>query len=56
MIALIAWSWFSSNWTGLLVWFGLALVFSLAGDIFLLSPVSSCPGWWHSSWRTWPIW
>ena len=44
MIALIAWSWFSTDWKGLLVWFGLALVFSLAGDIFLLSPRLFLPG------------
>jgi len=44
MIALIAWSWFSSDWKGLLLWFGLALVFSLAGDIFLLSSRLFLPG------------
>jgi uncharacterized membrane protein YhhN len=44
MIALIAGSWFSTDWKGLLVWFGLALVFSLAGDIFLLSPRLFLPG------------
>jgi uncharacterized membrane protein YhhN len=44
MIALIAWSWFSTDWKGLLIWFGLALVFSLAGDIFLLSPRLFLPG------------
>jgi uncharacterized membrane protein YhhN len=44
IIALIAGSWFLTHWTGLLVWFGLALVFSLAGDIFLLSPRLFLPG------------
>ena len=44
MIALIAGSWFSTRWTGLLLWFGLALVFSLVGDFLLLSPKLFLPG------------
>ena len=36
MVALIFWFTFEGQWMGPLMWFGAALVFSLAGDIFLL--------------------
>lgn len=38
MLALLGWFSLVGHWRGSLVWFGLALVFSLAGDIFLLLP------------------
>jgi uncharacterized membrane protein YhhN len=38
ILALIAWLRLLAAWNGPLVWFGLALCFSLAGDIFLLLP------------------
>jgi uncharacterized membrane protein YhhN len=38
MILLILWFSLLGRWQGPLVWFGLALVFSLAGDVFLLVP------------------
>lgn len=38
MVLLIAWFSQVGHWQGPLVWFGLALVFSLAGDIFLMLP------------------
>jgi uncharacterized membrane protein YhhN len=38
MISLILWFTSAGHWQGGLVWFGLALVFSLLGDIFLLFP------------------
>lgn len=38
MLFLIAWLWVESGFQGSLVWFGLGLVFSLAGDIFLMLP------------------
>ena len=44
MIGLIAWLWFFTNWSGVLLWFGLALVFSWAGDVFLLSKDYFLPG------------
>ncbi len=36
LVALIIWFSLLGNWQGVLLWFGLALVFSLAGDVFLL--------------------
>ncbi len=33
---LILWSYYLSGWDGRLIWFGLALIFSLLGDIFLM--------------------
>jgi len=44
IIALLAGSWFMTRWTGLLLFFGVALVFSLIGDILLLSPKLFLPG------------
>ena len=44
MIGLIAWSWFATSWHGFMLYFGLALVFSWAGDVFLLSPRYFLPG------------
>lgn len=44
IIALIAWLWFITNWQGTLLFFGIALVFSLAGDIFLLVDELFLPG------------
>ncbi|HWQ04894.1 MAG TPA: lysoplasmalogenase [Longilinea sp.] len=38
LIALIIWFSVLGGWRGALVWFGLGLVFSLLGDIFLLKP------------------
>ena len=38
LIALIIWFSILGSWRGVLVWFGLGLVFSLLGDIFLLKP------------------
>lgn len=38
MILLIVWFSAVSGWRGPLIWFGLGLVFSLLGDIFLLRP------------------
>jgi len=38
MLALMAWFSITGHWRGDLVWFGLALAFSLVGDIFLLLP------------------
>ncbi len=38
MLALIIWLWQASAFQGNLLWFGLGLLFSLAGDIFLLLP------------------
>ena len=38
LISLIIWSFQISHWQGKIIWFGLALVFSLAGDIFLMLP------------------
>lgn len=38
MLALIVWGWQASGYSGSLVWFGLGLIFSLAGDVFLLLP------------------
>jgi len=38
MLVLLAWLWQASHFQGQLIWFALALVFSLAGDIFLMLP------------------
>lgn len=38
MVLLIAWFSVMSGWRGPLVWFGLGLVFSLLGDVFLMLP------------------
>jgi uncharacterized membrane protein YhhN len=38
MLALLAWLWQSSALGGPLLWFGLGIVFSLAGDVFLMLP------------------
>ena len=38
LIALIIWFSVMGHWRGALVWFGLGLIFSLLGDIFLLQP------------------
>ena len=38
MVSLILWFTLVGKWQGDLVWFGMALVFSLFGDIFLLFP------------------
>ena len=38
LIALIIWFSILGSWRGVLVWFGLGLVFSLLGDILLLKP------------------
>jgi alkenylglycerophosphocholine hydrolase len=38
MIFLLAWMWQTSGFHGALVWFGLGLAFSMAGDIFLMLP------------------
>jgi alkenylglycerophosphocholine/alkenylglycerophosphoethanolamine hydrolase len=36
MIALFAWLWTSAGLNGALFWFGLGILFSLAGDVFLI--------------------
>ena len=38
LIAVIIWSFDASGWQGEMIWFGLALVFSLVGDVILLLP------------------
>ena len=38
LISLIVWSLQISSWQGGMIWFGLALIFSLAGDILLMLP------------------
>ena len=38
MVALFLWLWTSVGLQGALLWFGLAILFSLAGDVFLLFP------------------
>ncbi len=38
LFLLIAWFSQIGRWEGALIWFGLALVFSLAGDVFLMLP------------------
>ncbi len=38
MLLLIAWFSQVGHWQGPLIWFGLALVFSLGGDVFLMLP------------------
>lgn len=38
MILLLAWMWQASAFQGALLWFGLGLAFSLAGDVFLMLP------------------
>lgn len=43
MLALLAWFTQQGAWQGELWWFGMGLVFSLAGDIFLLLPVFLFP-------------
>jgi alkenylglycerophosphocholine hydrolase len=43
MLALLAWFTHQGAWQGELWWFGMGLVFSLAGDIFLLLPVFLFP-------------
>ena len=40
ILALMAWLWLLSGWRGPLFWYGMALTFSLAGDILLLLPAS----------------
>ncbi|NPV56297.1 MAG: lysoplasmalogenase [Anaerolineae bacterium] len=36
IIGLLAWGWAAGGYAGGMIWFGLALVFSLVGDIFLM--------------------
>jgi len=36
LLALIGWFWQVGEWHGVLVWFGIALIFSLIGDVSLL--------------------
>lgn len=36
MVVLLIWMWQASAFQGALLWFGIALVFSLAGDVFLM--------------------
>lgn len=43
LLALLAWFTQQGAWQGMLWWFGLGLVLSLAGDIFLLLPVWCFP-------------
>ena len=43
MLALLVWFTQQGAWQGVLWWFGMGLVFSLAGDIFLLLPVRLFP-------------
>jgi uncharacterized membrane protein YhhN len=38
MLALIIWSWQVCHWQGGMLWFGLALILSLAGDVLLMLP------------------
>ncbi len=38
MIFLLIWMWQASAFQGALLWFGIALAFSLAGDVFLMLP------------------
>jgi uncharacterized membrane protein YhhN len=38
MIVLLIWIWQASAFQGALIWFGLGLLFSMAGDIFLMLP------------------
>ena len=38
MIVLLIWLWQASSFQGPLLWFGLGLLFSMAGDIFLMLP------------------
>ena len=38
MVALLAWLWIVAGFSGALIWFALGLLFSLAGDIFLMLP------------------
>lgn len=40
LLALIAWFTLAAGWGGVRLWFGLALVFSLAGDVLLMLPGS----------------
>jgi len=39
LLGLLLWFSLASGWEGRLFWFGMALVFSLAGDVLLLRPV-----------------
>ena len=43
LLALLVWFTQQAAWQGVLWWFGMGLVFSLAGDIFLLLPVQLFP-------------
>lgn len=38
MLVLLVWLWQASGFSDSLIWFGLGLVFSMAGDIFLMLP------------------
>jgi uncharacterized membrane protein YhhN len=38
MIVLLVWLWLVSRFQGALIWFALGLLFSLAGDVFLMLP------------------
>jgi len=38
MLVLLAWLWQASHFQGSIMWFALGLIFSLAGDIFLMLP------------------
>lgn len=38
MVALLAWLWVETAFQGFTLWFALGLVFSLAGDVFLMLP------------------
>jgi uncharacterized membrane protein YhhN len=40
MIFMIAWFWQCTSFRGFTFWFGLALIFSLLGDVFLMCPPS----------------
>ncbi len=53
LLLLIAWFSQVGGWQGNLFWFGLGLVFSLLGDIFLQLPEGSlCQALALSCWRT----
>ena len=39
MIVLFTWLWTSAGLSGALIWFGLGIIFSLAGDILLMIPL-----------------
>ena len=38
MLALLTWLWTNDGFVGSLIWFSLGLIFSLAGDVFLMLP------------------